>query len=176
MRRCVQHSDPSTIKQCKETFNLYYYEADADIANAHMPTWDSVSYKHIDKIAADNLYDSNTDIKLNTEVRDVSLSPGMGGLYIAFQDLGACVTLISIKISYIMCPNVTKNYAFFQETPVGRENPGFEEHYGVCVPNAAEKTRPKYLCQSDGVWIYGSGGCECLSGYEGQGENACVGE
>lgn len=75
-----------------------------------------------------------------------------------------------------MCPNVTKNYAFFQETPVGRENPGFEEHYGVCVPNAAEKTRPKYLCQSDGVWIYGSGGCECLSGYEGQGENACVGE
>nr|XP_034335955.1 ephrin type-B receptor 1-B [Crassostrea gigas] len=174
MRRCVQHSDPSTIKQCKETFNLYYYEADADIANAHMPTWDSVSYKHIDKIAADNLYDSNTDIKLNTEVRDVSLSPGMGGLYIAFQDLGACVTLISIKISYIMCPNVTKNYAFFQETPVGRENPGFEEHYGVCVPNAAEKTRPKYLCQSDGVWIYGSGGCECLSGYEGQGENACV--
>nr|XP_022338524.1 ephrin type-B receptor 1-B-like isoform X3 [Crassostrea virginica] len=174
MRRCDGHSDPSTIKQCKETFNLYYYEADTDIANTQMPTWDSVSYTHIDKIAADNLYDSNTDIKLNTEVRDVSLSPGMGGVYIAFQDMGACVTLISIKISYIMCPNVTKNYAFFKETPVGRVNPGFEEHFGVCVPNAVEKTRPRYLCQSDGAWIYESGGCQCLSGYAGQDGTACV--
>ncbi|XP_056019750.1 ephrin type-B receptor 1-B-like isoform X4 [Ostrea edulis] len=174
MRRCVRHSDPTTIKQCKETFNLYYYEADTDIANAHMPTWDSVSYSHIDKIAADNLYDSNTDILLNTEVRDISLTPGMGGVYIAFQDRGACVTLISIKVSYVMCPNVTINYAFFQETPVGRVNPGFEEHFGKCVPNAAEKTRPKYLCQSDGVWTYPTGGCQCLSGYEGQGGTACV--
>ncbi|XP_062605809.1 ephrin type-B receptor 1-B-like isoform X3 [Saccostrea cucullata] len=175
MRRCVQHSDPSTIKQCKETFNLYYYEADDDIANAHMPTWDSVSYTHIDKIAADNLYDSNSNIQLNTEVRDVPLTPGMGGVYIAFQDLGACVTLISVKISYIMCPNITVNYAFFQETPVGRLNPGFEEHTGVCVANAAEKTRPKYLCRSDGMWTYPTGLCQCLSGYEGQGGTACVG-
>ncbi|XP_021367912.1 ephrin type-B receptor 1-B-like isoform X3 [Mizuhopecten yessoensis] len=174
MRRCVKHNDPGSLQQCKETFNLFYYEADSDIANEMMPMWDEISYQSIDKIAADHLYDDNSNLKINKEDREVPLNRGLGGVYFSFQDTGACVTLISIKIYYVMCPNVTLNFAFFMETPTGDSPQALEERKGVCVANAAEDALPTYLCRSDGTWFYAKGSCQCLPGYEGHNSLECI--
>ncbi|XP_041378210.1 ephrin type-B receptor 1-B-like isoform X2 [Gigantopelta aegis] len=168
MRKCSKMTEPNNLQQCKETFNLYYYEADSDFANQGVPTWDSTTYKLIDKVAGDYLYETPTHIKMNSESRRIALRPELRGAYFAFQDEGGCVTLISIKIYYITCPNVTVNFAFFPETPTGDTDYSLVDQRGQCVENAVEMEAPTHLCRSDGTWYAKpKGRCECMMGYEG---------
>lgn len=177
MRKCVRHSDPSSLQQCKETFHLYYYQADSDIANEMMPSWDDTSYATVDKIAADYLYEGThgETIKLNLENREVSLEKNLRGIYLAFQDTGACVSIISVKVYYIKCPNITMNYAFFLETPTGSSPQALEEREGVCVAHSQLESKATLLCQSNGEWYISSGKCQCIAGYFGKNGTECVG-
>lgn len=176
VRRCTKHSDPSMLQQCKETFNLYYYEAESDFANDLLPTWDAQTYKKIDTIAADILYEDDFDIttQMNSEIKTVPIN--RRGLYFAFQDTGACVSLMSIKIYYITCPSMTVNFALFNETATGPNSHSLVTKVGVCVQNAVIKMDPQQLCKSDGDWEFATGGCVCSSGYAPTSDQRCVGE
>lgn len=154
---------PGTALSCKETFSLLYYEFDA--ATKEPPPWEPESYRLIDRIAADEgRFTSNTEVIINTEVRSVPVTKK--GVYFAFRDQGACISLLAIKIYYITCPNITVNFSYFPETPTGREVTSIEQAKGQCVPNAAQDEIPKYLCKGDGKWYLMSGGCKCMAGYE----------
>ncbi|XP_052082127.1 ephrin type-B receptor 1-B-like isoform X4 [Mytilus californianus] len=176
MRKCSRHSDPSSLTACKETFHLYYYEADSDIANELMPSWDATTYTKVDVIAADYLYEGKQgeEIKLNFDKQEIALNKGLGGVYLAFQDTGACVSLISIKVYYIKCPNITMNYAFFLETPTGSSPQALEEREGVCIANSQMESKATLLCRSSGQWYYNSGNCQCIAGYEGNNGTECL--
>lgn len=177
MRKCVKHNNPSSLQQCRETFNLYYYEADRDFANQEMPAWDEMSYTMVDKIAADHLFESTDEFILNHEVRFVSLQKGLRGIYFAFQDTGSCVTLMAVQIYYKMCESTTHNYAFFTQTPTGVGERDYVPVEGTCVPNSEFvnlKETPSYSCMSDGTWDIERGGCWCKPGFEGNDdENIC---
>uniref|UniRef100_T1IPM1 Uncharacterized protein n=1 Tax=Strigamia maritima TaxID=126957 RepID=T1IPM1_STRMM len=154
---------PGTALSCKETFSLLYYEFDA--ATKEPPPWEPESYKLIDRIAADEgRFTSNTQIIINTEVRSVPVTKK--GIYFAFRDQGACISLLAIRVYYITCPNVTTSFAYFPETPTGREVTSIEQAKGQCVTNAAQAETPKFLCKGDGSWYLLSGGCKCMAGYE----------
>lgn len=61
----------------------------------------SVGFK-VDTIAADESF-TQTDLgdrvlRLNTEVREVG-PVTLKGFYLAFQDVGACIALVSVKVS-----------------------------------------------------------------------------
>ena len=84
-----------------------------------MPTWDDDTYRHIDVIAADQVFASASDIVINIETRSISLSSS--GVYFAFHDHGACATLLSVRIYYVICPTTTLNYAFFPNATTGSE-------------------------------------------------------
>lgn len=179
MRKCSRISDPSSLQQCKETFNLYYYDAESDFANQQRPTWDPTAYRLVDKVAADYLFEMSTDvIKVNKETRRISLSRGLNGVYIAFQDKGACVTLISLRVYYVTCPNTTVNYAFFNETATGDEETPMVDQLGQCVENAVEVIKPSHICQNTGAWFKDpKGKCECDKGYQGNNvKTQCLGE
>ena len=175
MRKCVQHSDPTTLQQCRETFNLYMYEADRDFANTEMPSWNENTYTIVDKIPAKYLGESASDVILNTETRFVSLTKNLKGIYFAFQDTGSCLSLVAIKIYYVTCPNITINYAVFPETATGKDHTSSVQQTGTCVPNSSEHSQPIYRCMSDGSWDIALGGCHCHPGYEGQDERSCIG-
>ncbi|KAL5013620.1 hypothetical protein ScPMuIL_007890 [Solemya velum] len=168
MRRCIRHIDPGSLQQCKETFNLYYFEADSDFANELMPTWDSTAYEYKDKIAAETLYATSSEVEINLETRTISLDRGLGGVYFAFQDTGSCVTLISIKVYYIVCPNRIQNYVQLPRTATGSNPNDLKEEEGTCVANSVLDSTPIYLCRSDGTWYHAKGGCDCIAGYEGK--------
>eukprot|EP00106_Octopus_bimaculoides_P011350 XP_014778792.1 PREDICTED: ephrin type-B receptor 3-like [Octopus bimaculoides] len=172
MRKCVRHNDPSSLQQCKETFNLYYYEAESDFANHQMPTWQPNVYSKIDTIAADTLYVQPRKVQVNNETKHVTIK--RKGVYFAFQDTGACITLLSVRIFYVTCPNVTVRYAFFMETPTGPTVSSLVQKKGVCVGNAVEESNPTYLCRSDGSWDILMGSCKCLPGYQGINGTKCV--
>lgn len=154
---------PGMALSCKETFSLLYYEFDA--ATKEPPPWEPDSYKLIDRIAADEgRFTSTSEVIINTEVRSVPITKK--GVYFAFRDQGACLSLIAIKVFYVTCPSVTLNFAYFPETPTGHELSAIVSAEGQCAANTAVVDTPRLLCKGDGNWTLPSGGCKCVAGYE----------
>ncbi|KAJ8351674.1 hypothetical protein SKAU_G00231500 [Synaphobranchus kaupii] len=113
LRDC--NSIPLVLGTCKETFNLYYMEAEEDQGEQF---WEH-QFSKIDTIAADESF-TQTDLgdrilKLNTEVREVG-PVSRKGFYLAFQDVGACVALVSVRVYFKKCPFTVRNLATFPDT------------------------------------------------------------
>ncbi|XP_063865644.1 ephrin type-B receptor 1-B-like isoform X8 [Scylla paramamosain] len=154
---------PGTALSCKETFSLLYYEFDA--ATKEPPFWEPESYKLIDRIAADEgRFTNSADIIINAEVRSIPVTKK--GVYFAFRDQGACISLLAIKVYYITCPEITKAFTHFLTTPTGAEVTSIEQATGTCVAHAREESPPSFLCTGDGQWSLLNGGCACLPGYQ----------
>lgn len=154
---------PGNALSCKETFSLLFYEFDA--ATREPPPWQPESYKLIARIAAgEGRFNQNADVDINTEVKSIAVTKK--GVYFAFRDQGACISVLAVKVYYITCPAVTINFANFNETPTGREITIIEQQTGICVENAETNESPTYLCKGDGKWTILTGSCHCKVGFE----------
>uniref|UniRef100_A0A671PC63 receptor protein-tyrosine kinase n=1 Tax=Sinocyclocheilus anshuiensis TaxID=1608454 RepID=A0A671PC63_9TELE len=171
LRDC--NSLPGVIGTCKETFNLYYLESDSDNERyAH-----ESRFEKIDTVAADESF-TQVDIgdrimKLNTEVRDVGVL-SRAGFYLAFQDVGACIALVSIHVFYKKCPLAVRNLAQFPDTVTGADTSSLVEVRGSCVNHSEEQEVPKMYCGADGEWLVPIGNCLCNPGYEERNEQCQV--
>lgn len=103
-------------------------------------------------------------MKLNTEVRDIS-NLSKKGFYLAFQDLGACIALVSVRVFYKKCPLTVLNLAQFPDTITGGDTALVEVH-GACVNASEEFEPPKMYCSADGGWLVPIGRCVCKPGFE----------
>lgn len=180
-------SIPNVPGSCKETFNLYFFESDLDMATKLYPPWMENPWVKVDTIAADESF-SQVDLggrimKINSEVR--SFGPvSHNGFYLAFQDYGACMSLIAVRVFYRKCPHIIQNGAVFPETLSGAESTSLVAARGVCVPNGEEVDVPiKLYCNGDGEWMVPIGRCMCKAGYEAvangtvcKGKKECVNE
>ncbi|KAK6466473.1 ephrin type-B receptor 4a [Huso huso] len=158
-------SIPHSTRGCKETFNLFYFQADSDVATAHFPAWMENPYTKVDTVAADHLLRKGTFGKFNTKT--LSLGPlSKTGFYLAFQAQGSCMALLSVRVFYKKCPPLTVNFTSFEET-VPRSL--VEEATGRCVPNARRSSPapPRMFCGQDGQWVEQvTSDCACDEGYE----------
>ncbi|MEQ2177858.1 Ephrin type-A receptor 4, partial [Goodea atripinnis] len=155
-----------------ETFNLYYHESNED---REIYIKES-SFIKVDTVAADESF-TQVDVgdrimKLNTEVRDVKVT--RNGFYLAFQDVGACIALVSVRAFYKTCPLSVRNLATFPDTVTGADTSSLVEVTGSCVNQSEQREEPKMYCGADGEWLVPIGGCLCKPGYEEQG-SACKG-
>ncbi|MEE6500904.1 hypothetical protein FKM82_003981, partial [Ascaphus truei] len=162
LRDC--NSLPGVQGTCKETFNMYYYESN----NSNLWFIKENQYIKIDTIAADESF-TQVDVgdrvlKLNTEVRDIS-NLYKKGFYLAFQDVGACIALVSVRVFYKKCPMTVRNLALFLDTVTGGDS-ALVEVKGSCVNNSVEFDAPKMYCSADGGWLVPIGRCVCKPGYE----------
>ncbi|CAJ0948810.1 unnamed protein product [Ranitomeya imitator] len=168
LRDC--NSLPGVSGTCKETFNMYYYESNFSNLR-HFP---ENQFIKIDTIAADESF-TQVDVgdrvmKLNTEVRDIS-NLYKKGFYLAFQDVGACIALVSVRVFYKKCPTTVRNLALFPDTVTGGDS-ALVEVKGSCVNNSVEFDAPKMYCSADGGWLVPIGRCFCKLGYEEK-KNGC---
>lgn len=113
-------------------------------------------------------------MKLNTEVRDVKVTTRKG-FYLAFQDVGACIALVSVRVFYKTCPLTVRNLATFPDTNTGADTSSLVEVRGSCVNQSEEREEPKMYCGADGEWLVPIGGCVCNLGYEEK-SGACQGK
>uniref|UniRef100_A0A452IYH1 receptor protein-tyrosine kinase n=1 Tax=Gopherus agassizii TaxID=38772 RepID=A0A452IYH1_9SAUR len=162
LRDC--NSIPLVLGTCKETFNLYYMESDDD----HSVKFREHQFTKIDTIAADESFTQmdlgDRILKLNTEVREVG--PVIRkGFYLAFQDVGACVALVSVRVYFKKCPFTVKNLAMFPDT-VPMDSQSLVEVQGSCVNHSKEEDPPKMYCSTEGEWLVPIGKCLCNAGYE----------
>ncbi|XP_058412166.1 ephrin type-B receptor 3 isoform X2 [Diceros bicornis minor] len=160
------NSIPNIPGSCKETFNLFYYEADGDVASASSPFWMENPYVKVDTIAPDESFSRLDAGRVNTKVR--SFGPlSKAGFYLAFQDQGACMSLISVRAFYKKCASTTAGFALFPETLTGAEPTSLVIAPGTCIANAVEVSVPlKLYCNGDGEWMVPVGACTCATGHE----------
>ncbi|XP_062313032.1 LOW QUALITY PROTEIN: ephrin type-A receptor 6-like [Osmerus eperlanus] len=170
LRDC--NSIPWVSGTCKETFNLFYYETD----EAHGVKFKSSQFTKIDTIAADESFTQmdlgDRILKLNTEVREVG-PVTRKGFYLAFQDIGACIALVSVRVYYKKCPFTLRNLASFPDTVPRVDSSSLVEVRGACVDHAEERDPPKLYCGADGDWLVPLGKCVCSVGYEDM-DSSCL--
>ncbi|XP_063314805.1 ephrin type-A receptor 5 [Pelobates fuscus] len=169
LRDC--NSLPGGLGTCKETFNVYYFESnEKDGRNIR-----ENQYNKIDTIAADESFTEldlgDRVMKLNTEVRDVGPLTKKG-FYLAFQDVGACIALVSVRVYYKKCTSVVRNLALFPDTITGADSSQLLEVSGLCVNNSVTDESPKMHCSAEGEWLVPIGKCMCQEGYEEK-NNTC---
>uniref|UniRef100_A0A8C3BLL9 receptor protein-tyrosine kinase n=1 Tax=Cairina moschata TaxID=8855 RepID=A0A8C3BLL9_CAIMO len=171
LRDC--NSLPGGLGTCKETFNMYYFESDDEDGRNIREN----QYIKIDTIAADESFTEldlgDRVMKLNTEVRDVGPLTKKG-FYLAFQDVGACIALVSVRVYYKKCPSVVRNLARFPDTITGADSSQLLEVSGVCVNHSVTDEAPKMHCSAEGEWLVPIGKCLCKAGYEEK-NNTCQG-
>ncbi|XP_050787147.1 ephrin type-A receptor 8 isoform X2 [Gopherus flavomarginatus] len=170
LRDC--NSMPGVLGTCKETFNLYYLESDRDLGTSTRES----QFVKIDTIAADESFTSVDlgvrQLKLNTEVRGVG-PLSKRGFYLAFQDIGACIAIVSIRVYYKKCPAMVRNLASFSEVVTGADSSSLVEVRGECVRHSQERDTPKMYCSAEGEWLVPIGKCVCSAGYQEQ-RDSCV--
>lgn len=150
---------------CKETFNLFISEADADVGT----NFRKGQFRKVATIAPDEVTQGRV-LKVNTETRTVGPLTRKG-FYLAFQDMGACVALLSVRVYYKTCPSTVKSLAAFPETVAD----ALREVEGACVENAISQATPRIYCTAEGEWVVPVGQCQCVAGYETTGES-CQGK
>nr|XP_046222443.1 ephrin type-A receptor 3 isoform X3 [Oncorhynchus gorbuscha] len=167
LRDC--NSIPLVLGTCKETFNLLYMETDED-QGSHFREH---QFSKIDTIAADESFTQmdlgDRILKLNTEVREVG-PVTKKGFYLAFQDVGACVALVSVRVYFKKCPFIVRNLASFPET-VPMDSQSLVEVKGLCVNHSKEEEPPRMYCSTEGEWLVPIGKCLCNVGYEDRGSS-----
>ncbi|XP_063519712.1 ephrin type-A receptor 5 isoform X5 [Pongo pygmaeus] len=163
LRDC--NSLPGGLGTCKETFNMYYFESDDQNGRNIKEN----QYIKIDTIAADESFTEldlgDRVMKLNTEVRDVG-PLSKKGFYLAFQDVGACIALVSVRVYYKKCPSVIRHLAVFPDTITGADSSQLLEVSGSCVNHSVTDEPPKMHCSAEGEWLVPIGKCMCKAGYE----------
>ncbi|XP_036034376.1 ephrin type-A receptor 2 isoform X1 [Onychomys torridus] len=164
------NSFPGGASSCKETFNLYYAESDVDYGT----NFQKRQFTKIDTIAPDEITVSSDfearNVKLNVEERIVGPLTRKG-FYLAFQDIGACVALLSVRVYYKKCPEMLQSLARFPETiavAVSETHP-LATVAGTCVDHAVVPyggEEPLMHCTVNGEWLVPIGQCLCQAGYE----------
>lgn len=102
-------------RHCKETFNLFYYQSDSDVATPTQPAWMENPYTKVATVAADHLLRPGGDRRSNVKL--LRLGPlRAAGLYLAFQSQGTCMALLSVRVFYRKCPQLRRAFAAFPET------------------------------------------------------------
>ncbi|XP_071656375.1 ephrin type-B receptor 4-like isoform X1 [Patagioenas fasciata] len=167
--------------RCRETFTVFLHESDGDTATPLSPPWLENPYVRVDTVAADHLAPragSRSGSRPRSPAGQINrktlrLGPlSRAGFYLAFQDLGACLALLSVRLSFRRCPALTRALARFPATvpraPVaavaGRCLQGAVARGGVLGP-------PVMYCREDGTWAEPPPaiGCVCGPGWEPRG-------
>ncbi|XP_043388264.1 ephrin type-A receptor 10 isoform X2 [Chelonia mydas] len=173
LRDC--NSIPGVVGTCKETFNLYYVESDSDLGRSIREN----KHTKIDTIAADESFTQGDlgerKMKLNTELREIG-HLSKRGFHLGFQDVGACVALVSVRVYYKKCLSTVQNLAVFPDTVAEAAFATLVEVKGTCVNHSEVDldSPPRMHCSAEGVWLVPIGKCACSAGFEEK-DDGCEG-
>ncbi|XP_004591754.3 ephrin type-A receptor 10 [Ochotona princeps] len=167
-------SIPGAAGTCKETFNVYYVETEADLGRGR-PRLGGSRPRKIDTIAADESFTQGDlgerKMKLNTEVREIG-PLSRRGFHLAFQDVGACVALVSVRVYYKQCRATVRGLAAFPATAAESAFSTLVEVTGTCVAHSEGEpgSPPRMHCGADGEWLVPVGRCSCSAGFQERGD------
>ncbi|XP_036036996.1 ephrin type-B receptor 6 isoform X2 [Onychomys torridus] len=187
---------------CRETFTLYYRQAEEPDSPDSISAWHLKRWTKVDTIAADESFPAAASssssswavgphrtgqrVGLQLNVKERSFGPlTQRGFYVAFQDTGACLALVAVKLFSYTCPSVLRAFASFPETQAsGAGGASLVAAVGTCVAHAepeedgvggqAGGSPPRLHCNGEGRWMVAVGGCRCQPGHQpARGDKLC---
>ncbi|KAG9276992.1 ephrin type-A receptor 2-like [Astyanax mexicanus] len=157
-----------TSPSCRETFGLFLSETDTDVGTSFRKgQFRKIATMAPDEVTA-NRGGGKASVRVNVETR--SIGPlSRRGFYLAFQDVGACVALLGVRVFYTTCPAIQRSLATFPERVTAG---ALAEVEGACVKDAVVvgQVAPRMYCTAEGEWVVPVGQCHCRAGYQAVGQ------
>ena len=179
LRRCPP--PPTASSFCKHKWSIYVLHVEKEVVRVDLNplTANEVTYQEVETIAPTVLPAPG---KIESYDYDVKIVTKKGGVYLAFLDQGACLSLSSVIVSYNYCSEIDRVLVRFSRAAAPVNDSSLEEQTGHCTDvNSVNKVKLSGVCLRNGEWnITDAIKCLCKPGYElvnGSGGNvlACSG-
>lgn len=104
-----------------------------------------------------NLNNKPGESSINVELREIPLNiranSGDSFVRFAIRDTGACISLLSVEVSYVTCSAFTKHGIMFPETATGRDLTDLTQVNGFCPRFSVSSQTPKAICTAKGTGL-----------------------
>ena len=165
LRRCPP--PPEAKSFCNHKWGIYVLHMEKEVVGVDLNpvTANEVTYQEVETIEPTVLPSHG---KTKTYYYDVKIITKKGGVYLAFLDQGACVSLLSIIVSYNYCSKIGGVLVSFSRTPAPVNDSYLVEQTGRCSDvNSINKVKLSGVCLSSGEWNITDGiKCLCKAGYQ----------
>ena len=166
-RRC---SSISTAKPfCGHDFDLYVYQTTTKLPNDQWPIPPPIGgYKKISNVTATDLGDGQSK-PTNTKTLSVAINDRGSYVLLAVHDQGACLNLLSFRVSYNVCPSSTPSDLLISlpRTVAPNVTSDAIKVNVSCIANSMSVSGETYaFCQSNGEWNTSERAkCQCKRGF-----------
>ena len=165
LRRCPP--PPTASSFCKHKWSIYVLYVEKEVVGVDLNplTANELTYEEVGTIEPTVL---PAHEKPEPYDYDVKIITKKGGVYLAFLDQGACVSLLSVIVSYNYCSEIGSVLVSFPRTLAPVNDSYLVEQTGRCSDvNSINKVKLSGVCLSSGEWNITDGiKCLCKPGYE----------
>ena len=163
LRRCP----PTASSFCKHKWSIYVLHVEKEVVGVDLSpvTANEVTYQKVTTIGPT---DAPAPGKMEQYDHDVKIVTKKRGVYLAFLDQGACVSLLSVIVSYNYCSEIDRVLVRFSRTVAPVNDSYLKEQTGRCTDvNSINKVKLSGVCLSNGEWNITDGiKCLCKPGHE----------
>ena len=154
---------------CRHDFDLYVYQTTTRLPNDKWPMPPPIGgYKKISNVIATDL---GVGQSKPTNTKTLSIPINDRGYYVllAVHDQGACLDLLSFRVSYNVCPSSTLPAVLMRlpRTVAPNVTSDAIKVNGSCIANSVSASGETYaFCQSNGEWNTSERAkCQCKRGF-----------
>ena len=163
LRRCP----PTASSFCKHKWSIYVLHVEKEVVGVDLDplTANEGTYQEVETIVPTV---PPAPGKMESYDYDVKIEIKKGGVYLAFLDQGACLSLSSVIVSYNYCSEIGGVLVRFSRTPAPLNDSYLVEQTGRCSDvNSINKVKLSGVCLSNGEWNITDGiKCLCKRGHE----------
>ncbi|CAH8463553.1 unnamed protein product [Schistosoma margrebowiei] len=177
IRECSEHPNSEVLQHCQEVLELFLHQVDVTTSNdknvnqtqnlfiklatlttSQKPKHDLFTEEfligwNISNQNKNHLPDSSSE---QVTVHISRFNVQNDNIQIAVRDRGSCSTIRRVRLGFVVCPFIRKNFIEYPRTISGKIMEGLTID-GRCISGAAllnHREIPKLICQTDGIWYY----------------------
>ncbi|CAH3118894.1 unnamed protein product [Porites lobata] len=160
---------PSVFLYCKQAFTVFKLQTNGpEIGGITKKDVLTGKFSHVQTVNATHVWTPGAVPRMNQA--NINVAVNGRGIYLAFQDTGACLSLASVVVSYTYCPSVIKHGVLFNKTSAPQSSLHNVTVKGTCSSGASPYPSNSLLtatCLSTGQWVKDDKiTCLCAAGYE----------
>ena len=154
---------------CRHDFDLYVYQTTTKLPKDKWPMPPPIGgYQKISNVTATELGDSQS-LPRNTKTLSVAIKDRGYYAFLAVHDQGACLNLLSFRVSYNVCPSSILPDLLMtlpRTVPPNVTSDAIKVN-GSCIANSTSASGETYaFCQSNGEWNTSERAkCQCKRGF-----------
>ena len=150
---------------CRHDFDLYVYQTTTKLPNDQWPIPPN-GYKKISNVTATDLGVGQSK-PTNTKTLSIPIKDRGSYVFLAVHDQGACLGLLSFRVSYNVCPARSDLLMSLLRTVAPNVTSDAIKVNGSCIANSVSASGETYaFCQSNGEWNTSDRAkCQCKRGF-----------